>query len=99
MSSKSPLLEAVAQATERFAARAAGGALHRIEVKVASRNGMPLLCAVEAALRDGVPGAAPRELVWLGGGACGGSHRLQLRAFAVGGGLIAEAVHAFEDRE
>ena len=94
--SKPTLLEAVAEATESFAAMAVRGALHRIEVKVASRNGMPLLCAVEAALRARVAGPAPKELVWLSGGVAEGAHHLQLRAFAEGGGLIAEAVHAFE---
>ena len=93
---KPVVLEAVAEATQQFAAKAAGAPLHRIEVKVASRNGMPLLCAVEAALRGCAAGPAPKELVWLSGGVLDGAHRLELRAFGEGGRLIAEALYAFD---
>ena len=92
--SKSPLLDAVAEATAKFCEDARSP--RRIEVEVASREGMPLLCAVEAALRAGVPGPAPKELVWLSGGAEAGAHRLTLRAYGEEGRLIAEAAHAFE---
>jgi hypothetical protein len=87
----SELLKSVAAATDLFAREARGCA--RVEVKVASGDGMPLLCAVEAALRRGLDGPFAQELVWLSGGAAG--HHLVLKAYGPENKLMAEAAHAF----
>jgi len=83
-----------ASATKRFLAKLASQPLTRVQVKVASPDGMPLLCAAEAALAEVLPARADRELVWLTGGAAG-VHSLQLLAYAEDNRLLAEAAHEF----
>jgi hypothetical protein len=65
----------------------------RVEVKVASLDGMPLLCAVEAVLAEALPRQAAQELVWLSGAPAAGAHVLRLKAFGAGGVVLAEATH------
>ena len=71
----------------------AGVSPERLEVKVASLDGMPLLCAVEAVLADALPRQAAHELVWLSGAPARGVHVLRLKAFGAGGVVLAEATH------
>lgn len=91
--SKSSALESVAAATLSFVQRLSSPA--RVEVKVASGEGMPLLCAVEAALAGVLPSSAAQELVWLSGAPAAGAHQLRLQAFGAGNELLAEAVHDY----
>lgn len=91
MSNSAPV-QSVAEATRSFLQRLKAPA--RVEVKVASGQGMPLLCAVEAALAGALPRSAAQELVWLSG-APAGAHQLRLQAFGPGNELLAEAVHEF----
>ena len=66
-----------------------------IEAKVASCDGMPLLCAVETVLGDALPKRVTQELVWLSGAPKAGAHVLQLQAFGPHNVLLAEARHEF----
>jgi hypothetical protein len=93
---KAPPLASAAAAAEDFVARLGGRAPRRIEAKVASEDGMPLLCAVEAVLGSALPGPAVQELIWLSGAPRPGAHVLRLQAFGAGGELIGEAEHEFE---
>jgi hypothetical protein len=67
----------------------------RLEAKVSSADGMPLLCAIETALREALARPATQELVWLNGAPSSGAHVLQLRAFGPDNALLAEARHEF----
>ena len=93
--SQSPPERSAAEATLSFLA---GGPCvpHRLLAEVLSREGMPLLCAVEAALARALPRPAAQELVWLSGAPDQGAHLLRLKAFGPEGELVAEAEHAFD---
>jgi hypothetical protein len=91
---RSPLVS-VADATRSFVASVPSGARCRLEVKVSSREGMLLLCAVEAALAEALPRIAAQELVWLNGAPAPGGHVLRLQAYGPDNTLLAEAVHEF----
>ena len=94
--SQSPLpLKSVAVATGRFVADAPAGSLFRLEAKVSSADGMPLLCAIEAALAQALAKPVTQELVWLNEAPASGAHVLQLRAFGPDNTLLAEALHEF----
>ena len=67
----------------------------RVEAKVASPDGMPLLCAVEAALAAALARPTTQELVWLSGAPQSGLHVLRLQAFGPDNKLLGEAVHEF----
>jgi hypothetical protein len=73
----------------------AANAPFRLEAKVSSSDGMPLLCAIEAALGQALTRPATQELVWLNGAPATGAHVLQLKAFGPEGVLLAEARHEF----
>ena len=88
-------LPALADLTESFVAAVSARAPLRVEAKVCSQDGMPLLCAVEAALGAVLPRAAAQELVWLSGAAEPGAHVLRLQAFGADNQLLAEAMHEF----
>jgi len=88
-------LSSVADATGRFVAEAPAGALFRLEAKVLSADGMPLLCAIEAALGEALQRPITQELVWLNGAPASGAHVLQLKAFGPDNTLLAEARHEF----
>ena len=92
--SQNPHLQSALEATKSFVARLAVPPC-RLEAKVASAEGMPLLCAVEAALAQARARPAAQELVWLSGTAPAGAHVLRLQAFGPAGELLAEAVHEF----
>jgi hypothetical protein len=87
-------LQSVSAAVESFVADIHTQSPCRVEAKVASQDGMPLLCAVEAAL-DAVL-ARPAELVWLSGASKPGAHVLRLQAYGPDNELLAEAMHEFE---
>ena len=89
-------LASVAAATDSFLADLRAAAPCRVEAKVASYDGMPLLCAVEAVLGDALPKRVTQELVWLSGAPKAGAHVLQLQAFGPHNVLLAEARHEFE---
>jgi hypothetical protein len=91
----SPLLplSSVADATGRFVADSPS--VFRLEAKVSSADGMPLLCAIEAALTRALARPATQELVWLNEAPLSGAHVLQLRAFGPDNTLLAEARHEF----
>ena len=91
--SQSLPLNSVAAATGRFVADV--GAPFRLEAKVSSANGIPLLCAIEAALGQALAKPATQELVWLSGEASSGAHVLQLKAYGPDNTLLAEALHEF----
>jgi hypothetical protein len=91
--SQSLPLKSFAAATGSFVG--ALDAPFRLEAKVSSADGMPLLCAIEAVLAEALPKSASQELVWLNGAPASGVHRLQLQAFGPGGVLLAEARHEF----
>ena len=93
--SKSLSLPAVAVLTESFVAAVSAKAPLRVEAKVSSQDGMPLLCAVEAALGAILPRATAQELVWLSGAAEPGAHVLRLQAFGADNQLLGEAMHEF----
>lgn len=87
-------LQSVSAATQRFVARIRPAA-HRVEAKVASRDGLKLLCAVEAVLAGALLRPATQELVWLSGAPKPGFHVLKLQAFGSDNTLLGEAVHEF----
>ena len=93
--SHSPLVQAVAAATSDFVAQVLPRRPARFEAKVASGDGMPLLCAVERALALALPCAAAQELVWVMGCPVSGAHQLRLQAFGKDNVLLGEAVHEF----
>lgn len=86
-------LNSVAVVTGRFVADVS--APFRLEAKVSSADGMPLLCAIEAALGQALQRPATQELVWLNERPALGSHVLQLKAFGADNTLLAEARHEF----
>lgn len=88
-------LQPVSAATKRFVVSVLAEAPSRLEAKVASQDGIPLLCAVEAVLSVILSRPAAQELVWLSGAAKPGVHVLQLRAFGADNRLLGEAVHEF----
>ncbi|CAN7194964.1 hypothetical protein LJR225_000595 [Phenylobacterium sp. LjRoot225] len=88
-------LDSVVEATSAFVAGVRAKVPCRLEAKVSSHEGMPLLCAVEAVLAQLLPRAAAQELVWLSGAPQSGAHVLQLQAFGPGNQLLAEAIHEF----
>ena len=88
-------LEPVAAATGRFVAEVRARAPFRLEAKVSSSDGLPLLCAIEAALGQALARPVTQELVWLNGAPTSGAHVLQLRAFGPDNTLLAEAHHEF----
>jgi hypothetical protein len=94
--SHAPPLRSAAAVTRRFVSEVLAKAPSRLEAKVASQDGMPLLCAVEAALAAIVSKPTVQELVWLSGAPRPGVHVLRLQAFGPGDELLAEAVHQFE---
>ena len=63
--SHNPPLEEIAQATRAFVRALAPERPRRVEAAVAGPAGMPLLCAVERALAEALPGKAAQELVQL----------------------------------
>ena len=85
----------VAEVTARFVAAIRAKAPRRVEAKVSGRDGMPLLCAVEATLGTVLPRATAQELVWLSGTAKPGAQVLQLQAFGADNQLLAEIRHEF----
>jgi hypothetical protein len=87
--------DAAAAATRRFLAALPPTPLARVAAAVASPDGMGVLCAVEAVLREALPAGAGRELVWLMAGPEAGVHRLQLTAYAGDNDLLGEAAHEF----
>ncbi|MFC3079701.1 hypothetical protein ACFODL_16490 [Phenylobacterium terrae] len=93
--SQSPPLKEIAAATQRFVRSLSPHRPQRVEASVASTAGMPLLCAVEAALTEALPSRAAQELVWLTAGAEQGVHKLRLLAYGPGDQLLAEAAHEF----
>lgn len=88
-------LQSVVEATWSFVAGVRAKRPCRLEAKVSSHEGMPLLCAVEAVLSQSLPRPAAQELVWLSGAPRSGAHLLRLQAFGPGNELLAEAVHEF----
>jgi hypothetical protein len=88
--------QSVSEAVESFVADIHPQAPCRVEAKVASHDGMPLLCAVEAALGAALARPATHELVWLSGAAKAGAHILRLQAYGPDNELLAEALHEFE---
>jgi len=94
--SRSLPLQCVSALTKDFVAEVIAKAPSRVEAKVSSRDGMPLLCAVEAVLGEALSRTARQELVWLGGASEPGRHVLELRAFQLDNGLISEAVHRLD---
>lgn len=94
--SESLPLRSVADATDSFVAGVLAQGPLRLEAKVSSADGMPLLCAVEAALGGALPSPVTQELVWLNGAPVSGAHVLQLKAFGRDNTLLAEAHHEFD---
>jgi hypothetical protein len=88
-------LQSVADATDSFVADVLARDPLRLEAKVSSADGMPLLCAVEAALGLALRRPVTQELVWLNGSPASGAHVLHLRAFGPDNALLAEARHEF----
>ena len=88
-------LHTVAAATGRFVAGLADQAPRRVEAKIWSRDGMPLLCAVETVLGETLSRRTAQELVWLTGAPEAGGHVLRLQAFGADNTLLAAAVHEF----
>jgi hypothetical protein len=93
--SQPPPVNEIAAATLKFVRGLAPQRPRRVEASVASAAGMPLLCAVEAALTEALPARAAQELVWLTVGPDQGVHRLRLLAYGPGDKLLAEAAHEF----
>ncbi|MEI9890843.1 MAG: hypothetical protein WDN45_09960 [Caulobacteraceae bacterium] len=87
-------LKSVAAATGDFVDGVKAKGPVRLEAKVSSADGMPLLCAVEAVL-EALPRSTMQELVWLNGAPASGLHLLQLQAFGADNVLLAEARHEF----
>jgi hypothetical protein len=98
MPASSPL-QSAADATRSFVASVPPDTRCRLEVKVSSREGMLLLCAVEAALAEVGPKSSAQELVWLSGAPAPGAHVLRLQAFGPDNALLAEAVHEFGETD
>lgn len=88
-------LQSFAAATDDFLAEVKSKGPRRLEAKVSSADGMPLLCAVEAVLGEALPRSTVQELVWLNGAPASGAHVLQLQAFGADNALLAEARHEF----
>ena len=88
-------LKSVAAATGRFVADVPARSPFRLEAKVSSPDGMPLLCAIEAALGQSAAKPVTQELVWLNEAPASGAHVLHLRAFGPNNVLLAEARHEF----
>ena len=88
-------LQSVAAATGDFVEGLKAKGPVRLEAKVSSADGMPLLCAVEAVLGRALPRSTAQELVWLNGAPPSGLHLLQLQAFGPDNSLLAEARHEF----
>ena len=88
-------LKSVAAATGDFVRDVRARAPVRLEAKVSSADGMPLLCAIEAVLGKALPKLVAQELVWLNGAPESGAHVIQLRAFGSDNSLLAEARHEF----
>jgi hypothetical protein len=86
---------AVRAATLNFVAGVLAAAPARLEARVSSHEGMPLLCSVEAALAQSLPRSAAQELVWLKDLPPSGLSVLRLQAFGANRELLAEAVHEF----
>lgn len=95
MSQSSPL-NFVAAAAGAFVAEILPKAPRRVEAKVASHNGMPLLCVVEEVFGQALPQQTAQELVWLSGAPRPGAHVLRFQAFGPGNQLLAEILHEFE---
>jgi hypothetical protein len=93
--SQSLPLEPVAAATDSFVADVLSQSPVRLEAKVSSADGMPLLCVVEQVLGRTLARSTAQELVWLNGAPASGAHVLQLRAFGPEGALLAQAQHEF----
>jgi len=93
--SPTPLLPPAAEATDLFLSKVLSLAPTRLEAKVASADGMPLLCAVEAVLARRLSRATAQELVWLNGPPGEAPHVLRLQAFGADGALLAQAEHQF----
>lgn len=91
----SQFLKPVAEATEQFLSKALALSPTRLEAKVASADGMPLLCAVEAVLARRLSRATAQELVWLNGAPSEAPHVLRLAAFGADGSMLAQAEHRF----
>ncbi len=89
-------LNSVAAVTDSFVELVQAKSPRRVEAKVSSPNGMPLLCAVEEVLRRALPRPTAQELVWLSGAPRQGAHLLHLQAFGPGNQLLAEALHELE---
>lgn len=89
-------LKSVAAAAGSFVADLAAKSPCRVEAKVSSHDGMPLLCAVEAVLGEALARPTAQELVWLSHAPKAGAHVLQLQAFGPDNELLAEAIHEFE---
>lgn len=87
--------QAARAATLNFVSSVLAAAPVRLEARVSSHEGMPLLCAVEAALTQSLPRSAAQELVWLRDAPPSGVNVLRLRAFGARRELLAEAVHEF----
>src|SRR3974390_905420 len=88
-------LQSVSAATRRFVAQLKAPC--RVEARVASQDGVPLLCAVEAALAAALARPAAQELVWLSGAPKPGLHVLRLQAFGPDNALLGEATHEFAE--
>lgn len=88
-------LQSAADAARVFVHGVLANAPQRLEAQVSSREGMRLLCAVEAAFAELSPREAAQELVWLSPSPPAGVHRLRLAAYGPGHELLAEAVHEF----
>jgi hypothetical protein len=93
--SQSLPVQSVADATDSFVAEVLARAPVRLEAKVSSADGVPLLCVVEAVLGRSLSRATAQELVWLNGAPAPGVHRLQLQAFGPANALLAEVCHEF----
>ena len=91
----SPQSHPVHQATVNFVAGVLPSGPCRLEARVSSREGMPLLCLVETALAQALPRSAAQELVWLKDPPPEGRDVLRLQAFGPNRELLAEAVHEF----
>lgn len=96
--SPGPAAADAADAADAFVTQVRAHAPSRVEVRVESRNGMPLLCAVEAVLSRALPRPGTiHELIWLTGAPRAGGHVLSLQAFGRDNQTLAKAVVALED--
>jgi len=94
--SQSLPLNSVAAAAGSFVAEVRAKTPCRVEAKVSSHNGMPLLCVVEAVFRAALPKPTTQELVWLAVAPRPGAHVLHLQAFGPGNQLLSEVMHEFK---